>query len=167
MKISPELAWTNYRDLLSEKIEKMREELLYNVCLSSGVLPTGQTIQPAVQLNADGSMGDDTSIFESPNETTIVHFFGLRSSEYWQAKKLQPDDEGYLPLKNHPLRLKYKPVKHLVQMDTLDKLIERSKRIVNAMYKILGEVESQDPDFERLSRKIIHLDYHIWEINQG
>ena len=80
---------------------------------------------------------------------------------------MQPDDEGYLPLKNHPLRLKYKPVKHLVQMDTLDKLIERSKRIVNAMYKILGEVESQDCNFDRLAKRIISLDDQIVMINQG
>ena len=64
----------------------MREELLYNVCLKSGVLPPGQIVKPAELLNADDSVwGDDASIYSTQNETTIVHFFGLWSTDYEKA----------------------------------------------------------------------------------
>ena len=69
------MSCTTIRDLLSEKITKMRDELLYNVCVKSGILPTGKIIKLADLLNADDSVwGDNTSIYSTQNETIIVHF---------------------------------------------------------------------------------------------
>ena len=97
----------------------------------------------------------------------MVHFFGLYSSEYGKVNKLRLNDEGYLALKNHPLRLKFKPFKDLIQLDTLETLIEDNKKVANIVYKILADAENQDRDFNEMARRINKLDDLLVDLNQA
>ena len=132
---TPLMTPSNYlcKQLLLDKIKRMQEQLACNVSFKSGVLPHDRVVKPRDLINSNDSIwGDDISVFTSQDLTSIIHFLGLYTNEPGNPNAIQPDDQGYLVLKNKKLRLKFKKVCDLVGMDTLAALIDKCKLIFNA-----------------------------------
>ena len=90
------------------------------------MLPQNRLVRPRDLINNDDSAwGDDVSIFTTQDLTSIVHFLGLYTDKPGNPSAIQPDDQGYLILKNNKLRTTFKKVHELVGMESLTVLIEK------------------------------------------
>ena len=96
-----------------------------------------------------------------------MHFLGLYTNEPGNPDAIQPDDQGYLVLKNNKLRLKFKKVHDLIGMDTLATLIDKCKLIFNATYKINSCLNRRPCDFNVMGSKLIELDGCLIGLDQA
>ena len=138
------------------------------VSIKYAILPNGRVVRPRELMNSADSVWDDgSSIYTAHDQYDIVHVSGLYLTEPGNPDSIQPDDQGFLSLMNHPLRVKFREVKDVINMDTMASLINLCKSVHYKTYKIRAVANQQPCNFNNLGDRIIKLDEQLIKLEQA